>query len=94
MLKGHPGILGMLYFTYLVPGRTESLSGMLNSVVVWVLECRESCHAEAQCWREYSDAILKLKKKKKSQNVFYVLKVKVLIENWNKVPPPAVLHSM
>ena len=34
------------------------------------------------------------KKKKKSQNVFYVLKVKVLIENWNKVPPPAVLHSM
>lgn len=65
----------MLHFTYLVPGHTKSLSGILNGVVVWVLECRESCHAEAQCW---SIQMLYLSKKK-SQYVLYVLKVNVLV---------------
>ncbi len=34
----HPGTSGILHFTYYVLGRTKSLSGILNSKVVWVLE--------------------------------------------------------
>ena len=38
--KKHAGIFGILHFTYFGLGRTESFSGILNSLAVGVLECR------------------------------------------------------
>ncbi len=36
---GHPGIFGILHLTYCVLGHTKSSSALLNSMVVWILEC-------------------------------------------------------
>lgn len=42
----HPGIFGILHLTYYVLGRTNSFSGLLNSIVVWVLDRRESFESQ------------------------------------------------
>lgn len=38
----HPGSFGMPHFTYIILGHTNTFSGMVTSVVIWVLECRAS----------------------------------------------------
>ena len=37
---GHPGIFGILHFTYFILGHAKSFSGILNSIVVHVMQRR------------------------------------------------------
>ena len=48
---GHPGIFGILHLTYYVLGHIKSFYGILNSMLVWVLEhtvglCAPFCLAQ------------------------------------------------
>ncbi len=55
---GHPGIFGIRHLTYYVLGHTKSFYGILNSMVVWILEHTHYTRLASACTVRQSCSII------------------------------------